>query len=504
MKKQKLLFIFLLISLVNFSQNGNLLWQKNYGGSDNDLWSNLMQDSDSSIITVTWSNSNDYYINTNYGGYDILCLKIDQNGDTIFSKNYGTYADDSPAGIIKAVDTGYIIIANTNDTNKTKGGYDIWLIKINNNGDTIWTRTYGGTSDEFVNKIIRTNDNNYLLAISSKSNDGYFNNNQGDYDAWIMKIDANGDSLWTKHYAGSLEDKAVGISNTNDNGYIVSLRTKSNDGDFSVNYGSNDICIMKIDDMANTQWTKHIGGSDYDYIYSIIEFQNNYYLFGNTLSNDSDIVNNHGVWDILALKLDNTGNIVWQKCYGGTLNDVCRNAIEINNSFVIAGSSKSNDGDATNNKGEADVWIINIDTSGTILWQKNYGGTGNDEATQIIKTLGDNLMFCANTSSNNIDITNNFGTNDMWLAKISYTITTEQKNILDVKNEICLFPNPTTNLFVIKSVDKIERVQVFDITGKKVLETQKTKIDMKNYTKGIYFVKIRTKNNTSSLKLILK
>ena len=500
MKKLHLFLFIVLYVSVSFSQTGSIIWAKNFGGSGNDTWPSVLQDNDSNIVSVTWSNSNNGYVNTNYGNYDILCIKTNRNGDTIFSKNFGSYADDSPKKIINATDGGYLIAANTNDSNKVKGGYDIWLIKIDTNGDTLWTKTYGGSNDDFVYNINKTNDNNYILSIGSKSNDGDFNTNNGGYDAWFVKINTSGNIIWKKHYGGSLNDISHSLTNTSD-GYIFNVKSKSSDGDFNINYGESDITLIKFDIQDSIQWTKHIGGSNYDNIIKIIELENNYYLFGNTYSNDSDITNNHGAWDFLVIKLNNAGNILWQKCYGGSLNDVSRSAILVNNTFFIAGGSKSSDGDVANNKGENDIWILNIDTAGTILWQKNYGGTYDEEATKIIETLDGNLLFSAYTESYNDDISGNLGSSDLWLVKLSTSTTT---NITDLKpTGVSIYPNPTSGIFNISSSDKIDNIQIFNSLGAKIIETKNTQINISNYNKGVYVIKIKTKNTLITKKLIL-
>ena len=184
---------------------------------------------------------------------------------------------------------------------------------------------------------------------------------------------------------GSSNDQIYAIDKSKDGGLILGLHSTSSDGDLSFNYGLDDIWIVKLDTLNNITWEKNIGGSSFDYVYSIKEtLEGGVIVLGSTSSIDFDVIGNHGSYDIWLVKLDSVGNITWQKCIGGSQTDI-GNQIQLlqDSSFVIVGWSNSIDGDMQQNHGMGDVILAKIDKNGSILWLNNYGGS-NSEAAQSV------------------------------------------------------------------------------------------------------------------------
>src|SRR5207247_1541524 len=141
---------------------------------------------------------------------------------------------------------------------------DAWIVKLDVSGNLLWEKSLGGSGDDYAYSIQQTNDDGFIVAGSSPSNDGDVSGNHGHTDFWIVKLDEDGNLLWQKSFGGSDYDQAKSIQQTVDGGYVVAGYSYSTDGDVSINHGANDYWIVKLDTIGNLVWQKSLGGSNYD------------------------------------------------------------------------------------------------------------------------------------------------------------------------------------------------------------------------------------------------
>ncbi len=286
-----------------------------------------------------------------------------------------------------------------------------------------WQKSLGGSNYEFANDIQQTTDGGYIVCGTSTSSDGDVSVNKGNQDCWVVKLDVNGAIEWEKSYGGSLHETAESIIQTMDGGYIVSGSAMSGDGDVTLVKGLSDSWIIKIDNLGNIEWQKTYGGTAAENARKIIQLNDGKYVFvGGSGSTDGDITGHHGpanFFDIWVVKIDTNGALIWEKSYGGT-SDEDAFSIEYhpNSSYLIAGYTRSINGDVTNNFGGQDYWLLNIDSIGNILWQKNYGGSGDDIAKSAVSTINGGFIVGGVSNSIDGDVTNNIGGNDFWIIKI--------------------------------------------------------------------------------------
>ncbi|MEP7170801.1 MAG: hypothetical protein ABI855_15640, partial [Bacteroidota bacterium] len=226
---------------------------------------------------------------------------------------------------------------------------------------------------------------------------------------------------WQKCLGGSDFDMANGIQQTADGGYIVVSYTNSNDGNVSGNHGGADVWIVKLDGAGSIQWQKCFGGTQDDDAFSIQQTADGGYVFaGRTSSNDGDVTGNHGGnYDCWVVKLDGTGTIQWQKCLGGTGEDEAT-AIQqtADGGFVFAGWTTSDDGDVTGYIGSLDYWVVKLDTAGIIQWQKCLGGTDNDYGYALCLAADGGCVVAGGSDSNDSMVSGNHGYRDYWVAKL--------------------------------------------------------------------------------------
>jgi len=235
---------------------------------------------------------------------------------------------------------------------------------------------------------------------------------------------------WQKCLGGSGYESPGSLIQLRDSNYLVVGNTGSNDGNVTLNHGLKDFWVIKTDQNGNIIWQRCYGGSHNDMAIRVVETNNNRLLVtGFSASWDGDVSGNHSAithYDAWAIMLDNQGNLLWQKCYGGTGDEFMYQTMETSDSsFILVGSTTSNDFDVSGNHSQdtSDVWIIKIDSVGNLIWQKCLGGTNEDIAFSVIASYGDGFIVIGETKSNNGDISflhDSLGNyQDIWVVKIS-------------------------------------------------------------------------------------
>lgn len=357
--------------VMKFSKDDTLQWNKTFGGSEDDRGADIIATNDGGFALFGFSKSSDNDVNENAGAQDFLVIKITSSGLISWQKTFGYSGADSGTSFLQTKDSGYLITGvldvtasngqgNSKRAQKHAGG-DIWAIKLNSSGELEWSKYYGGSFTDTPFGLVETNDDSFIIAASSDSNDVDISNNKGSYDFWVLKISSTGVLIWEKNFGGSEVDEPRGISTTNDGNFVIVGDTRSSDEDVSSNNGGADLWMLKISTEGNLIWEKTFGGSSFDVARSVSKtLDNGFLISGNSRSLDSGF-SNQGQNDAWVLKVDANGNKLWQKFIGGTENDFLFDAIQVNETSLIAvGESSSSTGDITENKGFSDALIIKI------------------------------------------------------------------------------------------------------------------------------------------------
>ncbi len=426
MKTKRNLLILLIIfyfSVDIHAQSPIIVWQKCLGGSKDDYASSIQQTNDKGYIIAGFTKSNDGNISGNHGGSDFWIVKIDNSGNIQWQKCLGGSKDDYATSIQQTSDGGFIIAGYTCSKNgdilENHGGSDFWIVKIDNSGNIQWQKCLGGSKDDYATSIQQTSDGSFIIAGYTCSNNRDVSGNHGDYDCWIVKINDIGNIQWQKCLGGSSSDRAESIQQTSDGGFIMTGRTGSNDGDVLGNHGGQDYWVVKLNNIGNIQWQKCLGGSSSDWVHSIQQTSDGGFIVaGETWSNDGDVSGMHGDDDYWVVKLDNSGNIKWQKCLGGSKLDYATSVQQTNDGgYIISGYTVSNDGDVSKSIGSVDAWAVKLDNSGNIQWEKSFGGTNDDRFSSILQ-INDGFVATGRTYSNDINVSGNHGEADYWIMKI--------------------------------------------------------------------------------------
>jgi hypothetical protein len=426
---------FILLCLELLSQSPTIQWQRCIGGTYSEKVKSIQQTSDGGFIMGGYSDSFDIDLSNNYGLWDFFIVKTNQSGDLQWKVSMGGNGEDLIQSIIQASDSSYLAVGSTHSTTNdivfNYGHIDYWAMKIAQNGSVIWKKTLGGTSNDLAYGICEAENGNFMIVGSSESNDSYVLNNHGQNDVWLVKIDTNGNILWQNTYGGTASDFGNSIKKTADNGYIIAGYSNSVDGDLTINKGGHDAWAFKINSSGTIEWQTTFGGTEDDFFQQIIQCSDGSFVaVGETYSYDFDASENHfsvtnfDKRDYFVVKIDSLGNKIWSRCYGGSLNEYARKVIEsFDGDFIINGESYSpaGDGQVTNHFGSADCWLVKVRaTNGDIVWEHNYGGSDHDDGATLTMTFDNKIVFANQVYSTDGDITtiNHRGNEDIWLVKL--------------------------------------------------------------------------------------
>lgn len=424
----------LVISISVIVINMDAGWIRTYGGAYNEEAYTVKQTSDFGYIIGGYTDS--------YGAgfFDVYLVKTDCYGDTLWTRTYGGSMFDYTYSVVVTTDQGYILAGETNSMGS--GNFDIYIIKTDSLGDSIWTRTFGGSNVDRAKSVLQTAQGDYLIVGGTNSSGA------GELDLCILYINCNGDSIWWKNYGGSLNDFGFCISPTNDNCFIITGYTES------MGAGQKDLYLVKISSTGDTLWSKSYGGLDDDYGYSVHRTQDNGFIVcGHTASfGNGDI-------DVYLIKTDSTGDSVWTKTYGGSYCDFGQSVHQTTDGgYLISGYTDSY------GMGGYDAFIIKTNSYGDTLWTRIYGESGMDVVRASEFTDDGGFIFAGGTNSLGS------GGYDMYLIKTNC-------NGSDVQE--FTYPDPFPVIYHISSIGKHQikielslsdhqhiRLNIYDLSGR--------------------------------------
>jgi uncharacterized delta-60 repeat protein len=372
-------------------------WAKTYGSGEHpypspDYASSVQQTSDGGYIVAGTINGG-----VTLGPYAWV-LKLEPNGSVVWAGSYGDWDwKGSAQHVEQTSDGGYILSGSWGypwaENGPEQGDF---ILKLNSTGLDEWHYAYGGEAwkDEYggasVSLVKQASDGGYVAAGST------WEFGVGNTDAWVLKLDSNGGVAWQKTYGGGGYDRATSVEPTSDGGYIVAGST------YSFGAGKDDAWVLKLDSTGGVIWQKTYGGSGDDCANSAEQTADGGYI---VLGSTSEF--GAGVGNVWVLKLSSTGSVTWQKTYGGG-GSYRASAIEetSDGGYVVAGSTNSSCA------GGWDFWVLKLNPTGSVNWQKAYGGGNDDEAYSVQQTSDGGYVAAG--------YTNSFGTGwtDAWVVKL--------------------------------------------------------------------------------------
>jgi hypothetical protein len=347
-------------------------WWRTYGGTISDWGLAVQQTADGGYIVAGYTGS------FGAGNADVYLIKTNAQGNTLWARTYGGNSDDWGRSVQQTADSGYIVVGHSMSIGT--GGDDVYLIKANASGDTLWTRTYGGTSRDDGYSVRQTVDGGYIIAGCT------YSFGAGYADVYLIRTDPSGDELWTRTYGATSLDWGNSVQQTGDGGYIVVGSTNS------FGTGGVDIYLVKTNVSGDTLWTRTYGGTDDDWGNSVQQtLDGGYIVAGYTHSFGAGTPTRPNIY---LIKTDAKGDTLWTRTFGGSSDEEGNSVQQTSDGgYVIAGYTESS------GAGFEDVYLIKTNAAGDTLWTRTLGGPHGDVGNLVQRTADGGYIIAGFTSS---------------------------------------------------------------------------------------------------------
>jgi hypothetical protein len=466
------------------SQAPDTMWTRTFDGpSEYDSGNSIKNTKDGGYIIVGGKNTQLYS-----GGSDLWLIKTDDLGDTLWTKTYSNCISGGANSVQQTSDDGYIVTGTI--WSVVGGDVDVYLIKTDSLGDTLWTKTFGGVEGDGGMSVQQTSDDGYIVTGLT----GSFGAGNG--DVWLIKTDALGDTLWTKTFGGVDLDIGRSVQQTSDNGYIIAGDTES------FGAGNRDVWLIKTDALGDTLWSKTFGGVDLDIGKSVQQTSDDGYIITGVTGSFGA-----GHWDIWLIKTDALGDTLWTRTFGGVQSDEGNSVQQTSDAgYIVAGYT------ASFGAGTADVWLIKTDSLGNTLWTKTFGGVEWDRGLSVYQTSDDGYIVTGDTES--------FGSGncDVWLLKTQpdpLNLSIHESTVIKYNFLHQNFPNPFNPITVISwqlPVSSQVNLTIYNLVGQKFATLlsaslpsgfHEYKWDASDLPSGVYLYRLEAGDFVESRKMVL-
>jgi len=509
--KSLILTLFLCTIATMLSSQATIQWQKCLGGSKGDEAYSIQQTSDGGYVMAGYTHSSNGDVTGHHGDADFWIVKLSSAGVKEWQKALGGSAPDYAESIKQTPDGGYIVAGRTNSTDGdvlgNHGSWDGWLVKLSATGSLQWQRPLGGSDWDEIYDVQLANDGGYVVTGQTGSDDGDAIGADGFSAFWVLKLSSAGVLEWHKPLGGDGVEYAYSLGKTAEGGYIVAGRSSSKTGDLTKNNGEDDYWIVKLNSTGSIVWQKSYGGSKDDQATSVEQTADGGYIVaGYSQSTNGDISGNNGYDDFWVIKLNSTGDLVWEKALGGTSFERYPDIHQTSDGgYIMAGLTASNNGDVVGNHGNRDVWVVKLSNDGTLLWSKTYGGSDCDDAYAIIQTNDGGFAVAGGSCSYGGDVSGNHGNGDAWILKLNATsVGTYEANLNASPQQLDIFPNPTSgalNLYFPVAGSERIQVTISDLFGRQIASQiieNGSGIDLSSIPSGFYVASCATASGHSA------
>ena len=533
MKNIGLILLLYFVGFVAFAQTFQIEWQQCFGGSKSDQAYDVI-DIDNGYLIVGATKSNDGDVILNHGAVDAWIVRINDYGDFNWQKCFGGSNSEYFARVFQDNQRKIYLLGDADSSDGDisydpyPGSTDFWIVKIDSSGNILWDRILGGNILDQMWTGTLTYDGGVVALGWSGSPDGDVTEHFGGYDMWMVKLNSDGIKEWDFSIGTDGFDYGQAIIQTSDSGFLVG-------GTATIGEGGNLICdpfnynaeaiLVKLDINRNIEWQQCYGGSGHDGIIALLELENGYIFSAYGSSGDGDLTGSgwHGESDVWVVRTDFEGNIIWQKCYGGSNYELAGNIYQLDDDgFILMGNTKSQNGDVVGNHSmdefNHDIWVIKINQSGELLWQQCIGGAGNEVIFRGVRKLNDYSFIIAGETnfgpSFDVECTPYGGLfdRDFWVLEISdTTVSVEEVDEQVIK----VYPNPAVNYVVFEVPPplvppegrKNPILRIHNVFGQEVaqipLKSEITVWDTRRIKNGIYFYQIYMDCTIKSGKIII-
>jgi hypothetical protein len=339
------------------------------GDKARDRGINLLQTRDGGYAILGYTSS------FGAGGEDVYLVRLNPQGEVLWSQTYGGASNDNGWAILETEEHGFMVFGFTSSFGA--GGVDMYLVKTDAEGGLLWERTFGGPRSEYGWAMTTTSDEGYALAGQTESF------GEGDKDGYLVKVDADGEEIWAQTFGETKEDRLYSIDRANDGGFVLVGTTRSfGDGDRKA-------YLVKTDSSGELAWTQVFGQDHDDVGHSVRQTADGGYIVtGYTASFDA-----RG-YDTWLMKTDETGALEWQEFYGGNGDDRTIYGEQTDDGgYILTGYTKSF------GAGGWDVFLVKADPSGDVSWHKTFGDVREDTGYTVRQASDNGFILTGETYS---------------------------------------------------------------------------------------------------------
>lgn len=498
-------------------------WQQCLGGTSVEDGRYIVQTSDGGYVMIGTTFSNNGDVTGNHGAGDVWLVKLTNLGTIQWQRSLGGTGGDRGSCIQEVVGGGYLLagytFSNDGDVsghhNPTGADSDVWVVRLDNDGTIVWQRCVGGTGADQAAAVRETPDGGAIVAGESYSNNGDVSGNHGGGDAWLVKLSSTGMIEWQRCYGGSSWDVASDVWPTADGGFVVAGWTKSHNGDVVGVHGliAEDFWVLKLNGAGQIEWQRCLGGTLDDRASSIQPTSDGgYVVAGYTASefNDGDVSGIHGGADYWIVKLNASGSLEWQKCLGGSSTDFGYSVDQSSDGgYLVGGWTGSNDGDVTVAMGSWDFWIVRLNQAGIVQWQKSLGGSDWDHAWKAQQTSDGGYIVGGYTGSINGDVSGSNGDWDFWVVKLG---PEEVGWAEHVHRRLQLSPNPTSGqvTLTLMHAEELRSITWLDVSGRDVKHIESLEkavshvLDIGDLPTGMYQLRVMFQQGAPSMQRVIR
>ncbi|OCA75576.1 T9SS type A sorting domain-containing protein [Chryseobacterium arthrosphaerae] len=555
--KKKHLCAFTLCTILGLSAQ-EVVWQKDIQSSTQDFLSQVTTTIDQQYLITgssiqSKSQSPEANSQKQNNGYDFHLVKLNQQGDQVWEKYFSGQNHDYLSATVTTQDGGFLLTGTSysgkglDKKEDSRGGSDIWLIRLNEFGDELWQKTLGTSSDEEARSVIQATDLGFFVAGNvQNSSKGY-----GSKDAWITRLDKDGKELSQLILGGKGLDEVEKMIPTKDGGALLGIYSRSSEvrdsgsgirnpesksstistatrnlssatstaisqmPKASSNFGEGDYWIVKLDKNGKVEWEKNYGGKGDDHIRTLALTSTGYIIGGESRSERSGnkTVGTQEGTDLWLIALNERGDEQWQKSYTFKNRDVLMGMSVITKSqesrtksqdvttgILLGGYTQA---EGRIEKDDETFWMLYLDQNGNEQWRKHVAGESRqrEERLSDLKLNRDGSIILAGTSAKEL------GKENWKIVKLG----DKQVSQLIEKQDIKIYPNPVSDYAYVEIGFDFKEAEIllYDMSGRQLqsLKTKNnvTKINTQNLVQGAYLVTIKTDNNkTANAKLIKK
>ncbi len=492
------LAIVALPSLAALSQNAHVLWQKNIGGIGYDWVNAITTDAEDNSYVLSTVQEGD--------NHQVQVSKLNSDGMVLWTNTIGGDRDDTGADIIVDHNGNIVIVGASYSKNlapsvKNKGFCDVFVAKINSTGQLLEIASYGGSQIDQPASLVEKSNGNLLITATSWSEDNDVPNNEGGSDIWFFELASNGSIVWSKTEGGSNDEYAVKTILLENDAFITLANTETYSGSYSANHGDQDIVLYHMDAVGELNWMQLYGGFQSDLASGVAVLENgNYLVAGTTFSNDGNVDYNAGGSDAWIFEVSEGGFLQSSATYGSYGNESIAALLPKNDGFVVFGTSNSTTLNDAQNHGNQDFWLYEINAEKEITDEYLFGASGYDAGyAAALASNGSVLMGGISNSSDGLVQVNN-GQRDGLLLKIN-------KLGSGSTDQATLHPNPTDGVIYINQLMSGSKISVVDMNGIQVqMEVEVTGsskfLDLTNLPSGVYLVRIDHSEGTEIHRIV--